>query len=164
MEKLTARQAAFVREYTKDHVGRAAAIRAGYSEKSANAIASVLLKKPHVRAAVEQREQDMADQLGMTQEWILSKLREVIIKATTPTPKLFQGAVVKAVIDGVEQLITEIDAGAALRGLETVMRHRGMLTERSEITVSGEIEYTLTLDTELKPTTTDPIEGEEETP
>lgn len=49
---LTARQAAFVREYAKLGNGTKAAEAAGFSPKNAHAQASRLLKKPHVKAAL----------------------------------------------------------------------------------------------------------------
>lgn len=51
-KKLTARQLKFIREYPKDFNGAAAAIRAGYSKKTARTIASELLTKPDMRQFV----------------------------------------------------------------------------------------------------------------
>lgn len=55
-KQLNPKQARFVQEYLLDRNGRRAAIRAGYSERSANQTASDLLRLPkyqHVRAAVD---------------------------------------------------------------------------------------------------------------
>ena len=49
---LPPQQQAFVREYVKDFNGTQAAIRAGYSKKSAGNTANGLLKKPHVQKAL----------------------------------------------------------------------------------------------------------------
>lgn len=149
---MTERMRAFVREYTKDHRGKDAAIRAGYGEKSAKFQASKLLARADIREAVAAREAAMADELGMTHEWILAKLRDVIEVATTPVPKIHQGKAVQVVVDGLEQLVTEIDAAAATRALEAVMKHRGMLDERPQIKIDATVEYTLTLDGELADT------------
>lgn len=159
---LNDRQLAFVREYTVDHIGKDAAIRAGYKPSNAKYQASRQLANPEIRAAIDAREAEMADALGMTAQWVLAQLKQLIETAMTPVPKLHQGEPVQVEVDGVKQLITEIDGVVAQRALALAMRHRGMLNERSEITVSGEVEYTLHLDTELKPETTDIIEGEGE--
>ncbi|MGH7193931.1 MAG: terminase small subunit [Candidatus Saccharimonadales bacterium] len=50
---LTRKQLEFVFEYMRDFNGTRAAIRAGYSELSARAIASELLKKPAVHNTIE---------------------------------------------------------------------------------------------------------------
>src|SRR4030095_16301516 len=48
---LTAKQERFIAEYLVDLNQKQAAIRAGYSERTAAKIASELMQKPHVRAA-----------------------------------------------------------------------------------------------------------------
>ena len=50
---LSERERMFVEEYTKDLNGKAAAIRAGYSPKSAAPIASTLLNKVAVSQAID---------------------------------------------------------------------------------------------------------------
>jgi hypothetical protein len=52
---LTAKQAKFVEEYCIDQNGTQAALRAGYSEKTAYAIASENLRKPEISAAILER-------------------------------------------------------------------------------------------------------------
>jgi phage terminase small subunit len=47
--KLTNRQLMFVAEYLVDQNGKAAAVRAGYSEQTAASIASENLTKPNIR-------------------------------------------------------------------------------------------------------------------
>lgn len=52
MPKLTPRQARFVAEYVKDLNGTQAAIRAGYSEKTASSLSYELLQKTTVQSAI----------------------------------------------------------------------------------------------------------------
>jgi phage terminase small subunit len=56
----TDRQFIFVIEYCKDFNGTQAAIRAGYAERSAAEISYELLRKPQIRAAIENRMQVLA--------------------------------------------------------------------------------------------------------
>lgn len=51
-QKLTLRQALFLKEYIKDENGRRAAVAAGYSEKGASTTASRLLKEESVQEAL----------------------------------------------------------------------------------------------------------------
>lgn len=51
-DTLTDKQLAFCREYVVDWNGTQAAIRAGYSENTANVIASENLAKPYIRAEI----------------------------------------------------------------------------------------------------------------
>lgn len=55
MAELTQKQERFVEEYIKDLNATQAAIRAGYSEKTAGVQGSVLLKNPNVSAEVKKR-------------------------------------------------------------------------------------------------------------
>jgi phage terminase small subunit len=56
----TDRQAAFVREYVKDWNATQAAIRAGYSERTADEQGSRLLANPRVRSAIARRLEQIA--------------------------------------------------------------------------------------------------------
>ena len=51
--KLTSKQAVFAVEYLKDFNATQAAIRAGYSKKTAGAIGAENLKKPRIRSAIK---------------------------------------------------------------------------------------------------------------
>lgn len=74
--ELTPKQAAFVREYLVDRNGTQAAIRAGYSAKTAKVIATENLTKPAISAAVEAATKIQSDQTGITTDWVWKKLKE----------------------------------------------------------------------------------------
>ena len=59
MAELTPKQERFVEEYIKDLNATQAAVRAGYSEKTAGVQGSVLLKNPNVSAEVKKRLDDI---------------------------------------------------------------------------------------------------------
>ena len=61
MSDLTAKQAQFVNEYMMSLNGTQAAIRAGYSPKTARAIASENLRKPEIAAAIAQRRRHISE-------------------------------------------------------------------------------------------------------
>lgn len=74
MPALTPKQSAFVREYLIDLNGTKAAIRAGYSKKSADEIAAQLMKRPHVKAAVEAAIAKRSQKTEIDAEWVLNRL------------------------------------------------------------------------------------------
>ena len=74
--ELTPKQAAFVREYLIDGNGSAAAIRAGYSAKSAKDVASENLKKPMVAAAIKAATKIVAEKTETDAEWVRRRLKE----------------------------------------------------------------------------------------
>lgn len=73
-EKLTPRQALFVEEYLKDLNGTQAAIRSGYSAKTAQAISSENLRKPLIVAALAEAQAKRSAKTGITQERVLAEL------------------------------------------------------------------------------------------
>ena len=70
-KKLTAKQQAFVNEYCIDKNATQAAIRAGYSEKTAGAIAGENLQKPEIKDAIETKLQEAASECDVTVEKIV---------------------------------------------------------------------------------------------
>jgi len=74
MEKLTDKQAQFVREYLVDLNAKQAAIRCGYSEKSAETQGSRLYRNGEVRSAIETAIAKRADKSGITAERVLAEI------------------------------------------------------------------------------------------
>ena len=114
MPKLTDKQAAFVREYLVDLNATQAAIRAGYSERTANAQAGRLLANVGIREAIENAQAKRA--------------RRVEIKAED---------VLRGVIEVTTQARDSGDLKTALKGYELQGKHLGMWTERVKQEVSG---------------------------
>lgn len=74
-ESLTPKQIRFCQEYMVDLNGTQAAIRAGYSEDSATAIASQNLTKLKVAEYIAELQKDVANSLKITKEKIIDALR-----------------------------------------------------------------------------------------
>lgn len=74
--KLTEKQKRFVDEYLIDLNATQAAIRAGYSEKTANEIGAENLGKPSIREAVDAALQARANKTQIDAEWVLRRLAE----------------------------------------------------------------------------------------
>lgn len=110
--QLSAKQAAFVCEYLVDKNATQAAIRAGYSPKTATSIGEQLLRKLDVREAVEAGITSLADQVGLTAERVL---RERMRLAFFDVRKLLDA-------EGNPKPLQELDddTAAAVAGLEVV--------------------------------------------
>ncbi|MCF2517139.1 terminase small subunit [Dyadobacter sp. CY351] len=78
--KLSVKQMRFIEEYTLDFNATAAAIRAGYSEKSARAIGCENLTKPDIKEAIKKR----IDELKMSADEALLRLAEFARADFTP--------------------------------------------------------------------------------
>ena len=63
----------FIQEYLLDLNATKAAIRAGYSERSARQHADVMLSKPHIAAAVAEAQAKRAERTEITQDMVLER-------------------------------------------------------------------------------------------
>ena len=78
LERLTPRQAQFVREYVTGGNAAEAARRAGYSERTAKAIACELLTKPDLQEAVQALQAQNAAQWEITRKDVIAGVLEAI--------------------------------------------------------------------------------------
>lgn len=78
MAKLTAKQQRFCDEYLIDLNGKQAAIRAGYSERSAKQIAQENLTKPDLKEYIEKRMEEKEKELIADQDEVLKYLTSVM--------------------------------------------------------------------------------------
>lgn len=85
---LTQKQKRFVQEYLVDLNATAAAIRAGYSEKTANRIASENLSKPDIQSAIQEAIEKRQKRTEITQDMVL---RETAKLAFFDVRKMFDG-------------------------------------------------------------------------
>ena len=67
----------FCREYIKDLNGTQAAIRAGYSKKTADRMAYELLKKPEIQAFVLQSKAERVEEVKIDANYVLKRLIEI---------------------------------------------------------------------------------------
>jgi hypothetical protein len=115
-EGLTPKQAAFVMEYLKDLNATQAAIRAGYSEKTADQQASRLLTNVKVQEAVTKGREKLAAKVEVTTERVLGGLLAEATADDGPTCKT-----------------------ARVKAWELLGKHLGLLTDRSKVEVSGDV-------------------------
>lgn len=115
--KLTAKQQRFCDEYLIDLNATQAAIRAGYSEKTAAVIATENLRKPNIAEYIEKR---MAEK----EEALIAKQDEVMKYLTSVMRREYTESVVVTLCE--ERSVYEPD-------IEGKMRKKTIKTERPEI-------------------------------
>ena len=119
---MTPKQAAFVDEYLIDLNSTQAAIRAGYSAKTAEWIGPQLLGKTHVAAAIAKRMEDRSKRTEITQDRVLTDIE--LIK---------QDAMRKAYDkNGNEAMINHT---SALKACELQGRHLQMWNDKVALTI-----------------------------
>ncbi|MFT4079285.1 terminase small subunit [Rhodomicrobium sp.] len=85
---LTERALRFASEYVIDADGKAAAMRAGYAEKSAATTASRLLGDPRIQAIIEEARTRVAASAEVTAERIIGRLAEIAFAPIADKPTL----------------------------------------------------------------------------
>lgn len=88
MAKLTARQQRFVDEYLVDLNATQAAIRAGYSAKTAAVIGAENLAKPNIAAEVTKRQQVRSIRTEITQDRVLKELTKIAFASGSDFAKI----------------------------------------------------------------------------
>lgn len=135
MPKLTDKQTAFVREYLVDLNATQAAIRAGYSERTASRIGPQLLGKTWVREAIETAQAKRARRVEVTQDYVLANLVEVVERTMQRAPVLDRKG--EQVTDEEGRAVWTFDAKGANRALELLGKHLGIFTDKVRAEVSG---------------------------
>jgi phage terminase small subunit len=123
--KLEPRQEKFIQEYLKDLNATQAAIRAGYSAKTANEQGARLLAKASIQAAIDKAQQKRAKRVEVSQDWVIENLKKVFERCMQEEP-----------VNDREGNFTGVfnfkEAGAN-KALELIGKHLGMFTEKVKI-------------------------------
>jgi len=121
---LTDKQQRFVDEYLIDLNATQAAIRAGYSAKTASAQGFENLRKPDIASAIAEQQRKVSTKLELSAEWVLERLVENVDRA-------MQAAEIKNP-DGTGTGEYKYEGNVANRALELIGKHIGMFKERVE--------------------------------
>lgn len=125
---MTPKQQNFVKEYLVDLNATQAAIRAGYSAKTASRIGPELLGKTCIQDAVQKERDDLANRTEITQESIMADIEAIKRDAMQPVYDA----------DGNKAML---DHKAALKACELQGKRYGMFDDR--LKVSGSVTLTL---------------------
>lgn len=107
MAGLNPKQTLFCHEYLIDLNATQAAIRAGYSEKTARKIGSENLTKPDIALLIQTLMNERSESADITAEYVLNGIKEI-------TDKLSQGD----------------DPKSAYKGFELMGKHLALFTEK----------------------------------
>lgn len=124
--KLTARQEKFCREYVVDYNAAQAAIRAGYSEKTAKQIGQQNLTKLDLLARVRELQAEQAKRLCISADWVVMQWVEVYKRCMQVEPVMIWDYEEKCKVHSGEYTF---DSKGALNALEMIGKHLGMFKE-----------------------------------
>jgi phage terminase small subunit len=159
---MTPKQARFVAEYLIDLNATQAAIRAGYSKKTAYSIGEELLRKPEITAAVEKGRSALMVKTNITAERVLeemgrlafSDVRNLFAPDGSLKPLHTLSAEDAACIASLEVIIKNAEAGDGhmdkvhkikvwdkSKNLENLAKHLGLFVEKVEHSGGIEIHW-----------------------
>jgi phage terminase small subunit len=127
---LTPKQERFIAEYLIDLNATQAAIRAGYSPKTAYSIGNENLSKPDIALRVKQRRDEVAKVAELTQEWVLSNLKDVVSKSMQAVEVEKFDYESKEMVGTGEYVY---DSRGANTALQLIGKHLGMFTDKLEV-------------------------------
>ena len=118
MVKITSKQSKFCLEYLIDLNGTQAAIRSGYSKKTAKEIAYELLTKPHIQDEIAQLQAEVAKNTSIT---------------------------IDSVVKGISEIANEAkgsgDLSNALKSLDMLMKHLGGYDKDKNRNITSTVKY-----------------------
>ena len=162
--KLPPMQDRFVDEWLIDFNGTQAAIRAGYSERSARSIAGRLLTKDNIQREISRRQKDLQRRTEVSQERVVKELARVAfadatdyVQVETRTVEKNDGTELsyqtvtltetaelsadqRAAIAGIKQGANgvEVKLHDKIKALELLGRHIGMFNDKIEVRATVE--------------------------
>src|SRR5690606_39059672 len=157
MAKLTPKQQRFADEYLIDLNATQAAIRAGYSPKSAEQQGSRLLSNAKVRAYIDERMAELSRRTGVTQERIIRELARIafldptklvnmdtveLLDDATEDDRAAIAAVKVKTISGeeTEMVEREIRFADKIKALELLGKRFGMWIDKQQVDVQGAVQ------------------------
>lgn len=125
-KKLTIKQRRFVREYLKTGNGTQSALKAGYSKKTAGAIAFENLKNPKINKLIKEEREEALRECGIDAKYIVQNFKKIFSSNSRhiPLTRIYtKGDQVKIVkikdVEGNDVLIP-VNSMSAIRALESL--------------------------------------------
>lgn len=111
---LTQKQRLFVEEYIIDFNATQAAIKAGYSKKTAYSIGQRLLKNVEIQKALQKAMKKRSERTQIDQDYVIMKLKEIADKPAS------------------DELYSDLKYSSKLRALELLGRHTGAFEPKQD--------------------------------
>ncbi|WP_342512266.1 terminase small subunit [Sporosarcina sp. FSL K6-1522] len=128
--KLSAKQEMFCKEYMIDLNATQAAIRAGYSERTAYSQGQRLLKHVEVLARVKELKDKRADELELDAYWVLKRLKDISDRSMQAEPVMEYDHGSQELVETGEY---QFDSTGANKATELIGKHIGMFDPKLQL-------------------------------
>lgn len=135
-KKLNAKQEMFCKEYIIDLNATQAAIRAGYSERTARSQGQRLLTNVDILARIKELKDKRADELELDAYWVLKRLKDVSDRSMQAEPVMTYDHALGEMVETGEY---EFDSHGANRSTELIGKHIGMFDPRLKANLERDI-------------------------
>ena len=122
----TDKQKKFCKEYVIDYNGTQAAIRAGYSEKTAKVQASQLLREEKILTTIKNLQKEQMQELCLCEEKVIKDLCSILIRCMSAEPVMEWDYEEH---DYVKTGEYQFDSKGALKAIELLGKHLGMFNK-----------------------------------
>ncbi|MCF3934334.1 terminase small subunit [Acuticoccus sp. M5D2P5] len=166
MTKLTDKQARFVEEYLIDLNATQAAIRAGYSPKTATAAGSKNLALPKIAAAIMEAKEARSERTKVDADWLLKRLAEEAeadladlyaedgaLRPVRDWPKVWRKGLVAGIdVEEIREegvvigLVRKVKLSDRVKRLELIGKHVDVQAFREQVEHRGGIALTVSQD------------------
>ncbi len=131
--QLNPRQQRFVAEYLIDLNATQAAIREGYSKRTAYSQGQRLLKHVEVAGAIAAGQAERTERTEVSSDYVLTSIMETMERCKQAMAVKYPNGdpVMVGTPDGEEARAYKFDAAAVLKGAELLGRHLAMFTDKT---------------------------------
>lgn len=137
---MTPKQERFCQEYLIDLNGTQAAIRAGYSPKTAGQQGERLLRNVEIAESIQKVISARSERTQITADYVLSGLQEVAERCMQRAPVMVgNGKNRHHAIDGDGRHIWEFDSSGANKAFELLGKHLALFRERFEVQAASQV-------------------------
>jgi phage terminase small subunit len=126
---MTDKQKVFAEEYLKDSNATQAAIRAGYSAKTAKVKGSELYNDPEIKVYIRKLQDERSTRTGITADYVLLGLREVAERCLQKVPVMKWDYINKTMVqeqDDEGKDVWTFDSSGANKAFELLGKHVGV--------------------------------------
>jgi phage terminase small subunit len=122
MAELTEKQKRFCEEYIIDLNATQAAIRAGYSEKTAKEIGYEHLTKPHIQEYISELKKKVSERLELSVDWVVNRLKDISDRCMQAEPVMIFDPDSRSYVESGEY---KFDSSGANKATELLGKHLG---------------------------------------